>query len=181
MSWAPAVKGCDVPDGTLYEADFLAWTEQQADALRRAARERANSPLDWENLAEEIESLGRSDRRAAESQIENILLHLLKLGCSPAIRPRAKWKLETNGFRRELERVMRDSPSLRGKVAEMIIDAWPAVLRVVEAEFRLRGELKSASPYLASFRLKGGLSPDEVLREGFFPEQGSTEFVKDPD
>ena len=46
---------------TLYEEDFVAWTEQQAEALRSAARGSTNQPLDWENLAEEIESLGRSD------------------------------------------------------------------------------------------------------------------------
>ena len=47
--------------GELYDQDFLRWTEQQATALRRAAKD-SNLPLDWENLAEEIESLGKSHR-----------------------------------------------------------------------------------------------------------------------
>jgi Domain of unknown function DUF29 len=63
----------------LYEADFVRWTEQQSSAIRDAARSGANLPLDWENLAEEIESLGRSQRRELRSRISVIIEHLLKL------------------------------------------------------------------------------------------------------
>ena len=59
--------------GALYDRDFVLWTEEQAAALRRAKG--SNLPLDWENLAEEIESLGKSDRRALSSQIRRILHH----------------------------------------------------------------------------------------------------------
>jgi hypothetical protein len=59
----------------LYDRDFVLWTEQQAATPRRAKG--SNMPLDWENLAEEIESLGKSDRRALSSQIRRILHHLL--------------------------------------------------------------------------------------------------------
>jgi Domain of unknown function DUF29 len=61
----------------LYDRDFVLWTEEQAAALRRAKA--SNLPLDWENLAEEIESLGKSDRREIASQIRRILHHLLKM------------------------------------------------------------------------------------------------------
>ncbi|MGE0257387.1 MAG: DUF29 domain-containing protein, partial [Alphaproteobacteria bacterium] len=76
--------------GELYDLDFLRWTEQQATALRRAAQD-SNLPLDWENLAEEIESLGKSLRRELTSQIRRILRHLYKLEASPASDPRAGW------------------------------------------------------------------------------------------
>jgi hypothetical protein len=57
-----------------YEADFFAWTQEQARLLRgRDAR-----GLDWENLAEEIDSMGRRDRRELESRLRLILHHLLK-------------------------------------------------------------------------------------------------------
>ena len=46
----------------LYEEDFVRWTEEQSSALRDAARIGTNLPLDWENLAEEVESSGRSQR-----------------------------------------------------------------------------------------------------------------------
>ena len=74
----------------LYDQDFFLWTKEQAAALRRAKE--SNLPLDWENLAEEIESLGKSDRRQLTSQIRRILRHLLKLEASPAARPRAGWR-----------------------------------------------------------------------------------------
>jgi Domain of unknown function DUF29 len=50
----------------LYERDFVAWTEEQAARIRAAAGTQLNLPIDWENVAEEIESLGRSDARVAE-------------------------------------------------------------------------------------------------------------------
>ena len=80
-----------MPKGAeLYDQDFFLWTEEQAAALRRAKS--SNLPLDWENLAEEIESLGKSDRRELTSQIRRILRHLLKLEASPATRPHAGWR-----------------------------------------------------------------------------------------
>jgi hypothetical protein len=57
----------------IYDEDFLLWTEEQAAALRRAKG--SDLTLDWENLAEEIESLGKSDRRELRSQITRILRH----------------------------------------------------------------------------------------------------------
>ena len=73
--------------GELYEQDFVLWTKQQAAGLRRAKG--SNLLLDWENLAEEIESLGRSDRRELRSQITRVLRHLLKLEVSPSTENRA--------------------------------------------------------------------------------------------
>ena len=69
----------------LYEQDFFLWAKEQAAALRLAKN--SNLPLDWENLAEEIESLGKSDRRELRSQIRRILRHLLKLEASPSVEP----------------------------------------------------------------------------------------------
>ena len=70
---------------------FVRWAEQQSSALRDAARVGTNLPLDWENLAEEIESLGASQRRELRSRLSVILEHLMKLDHSPAIDPRTGW------------------------------------------------------------------------------------------
>src|SRR3954470_5735337 len=78
------------PGDSLYDRDFFLWTQEQAEALRRAAREGSNLPLDWENLAEEIESLGRSFKNSLQSRIAQIIIHLWKLACSPATEPRPK-------------------------------------------------------------------------------------------
>jgi Domain of unknown function DUF29 len=67
--------------GALYEQDFFLWTKEQAAALRLAKN--SNLPLDWENLAEEIER--KSDRRELRSQIRRILRHLLKLEATPSV------------------------------------------------------------------------------------------------
>ncbi len=78
---------------TLYDEDFFAWTKEQAEGLRSAAQGGSNRALDWENLAEEIEDLARSQlhvARAARSR--RIIEHLLKLEYSPATDPRRGWR-----------------------------------------------------------------------------------------
>jgi hypothetical protein len=75
----------------LYDEDFVRWTEEQSSALRDAAGVGTNLPLDWEHLAEEIESLGRSQRHELHSRLAVILEHLMKLEHSPAIDPRTGW------------------------------------------------------------------------------------------
>ena len=72
--------------GELYDQDFVLWTVEQSFALRQARN--SNLPLDWENLAEEIESLGKSRRLELRSQIRRILLHLFTLEASPSAEPR---------------------------------------------------------------------------------------------
>ena len=58
---------------TLYEEDTVAWAETQAAALRAAAQGGSNRQLDWENLAEEIEDLAKSERRSLHSHIRRII------------------------------------------------------------------------------------------------------------
>ena len=103
-----------------YDTDLALWAEDQARALRDAARAGTNLPIDWENVAEEIESLGRSQGRELASRIRNILLHLLKLQVSPATDPRAGWRETIQEQRNEIEAVLIDSPSLRRTVPEVI-------------------------------------------------------------
>ena len=100
----------------LYEQDFVRWTEAQAANLRQAGAARANLPLDWDNLAEEVESLGRSQRRELRSRIAVVIEHLLKLARSPAEEPRAGWIETIARERAEIERLLEDSPSLRGEL-----------------------------------------------------------------
>jgi hypothetical protein len=98
---------------TLYDEDTVAWSEQQAAALRAAARGGSNQELDWENLAEEIESLGKSLRLGLRSQISRIIQRHVKLGYSPAADPRNSWRRLIHQARAEIERILEDSPSLK--------------------------------------------------------------------
>ena len=68
----------------LYEADFYAWTQEQAKELRRLARTRSNAPLDLAHVAEEIQDLGKSEYEATFSLTQRIIEHLLLIEHSPA-------------------------------------------------------------------------------------------------
>jgi hypothetical protein len=72
-----------VLERSLYQTDYYAWTRQQAAELRALAAARVNSTLDLENLAEEVESLGRSDLNTVRRQVQRIIEHLLKLEHRP--------------------------------------------------------------------------------------------------
>jgi hypothetical protein len=113
---------------TLYENDTAAWAEQQSTALRAAARGGSNQLLDWENLAEEIESLRKSLKYALGSQIFRIIHHLVKLEYSPALDPRKGWRRSIRQARMEIDRILRDSPSLRREVASLLAEEMkPAI------------------------------------------------------
>jgi hypothetical protein len=124
----------------LYEQDFFRWTEQQTDALRAAAATRINLPLEWENLAEEIESLGRSQRRELGSRILVIVEHLMKLQASPAKAPRRGWEATVIRERVQVRNLLDDSPSLRGVVPDLVANAIADARRVVERELAQRRE-----------------------------------------
>jgi hypothetical protein len=100
----------------LYDADILEWSEQQATLLRRiAAGERLNdaSP-DWDNIIEEVESVGRAELHAVESLLVQALLHRLKAEAWPLSAAVPHWQAEARLFRAEARR--RFAPSMRQKI-----------------------------------------------------------------
>jgi hypothetical protein len=105
----------------LYESDILEWSGKQADRLRRlAAEEPVDERLDWTNKAEEIEALGTGMGRELASRVGVILVHLIKLEASPAAGPRAGWRSTIRSRRVEIERLLKDAPSLRPTVGAVI-------------------------------------------------------------
>jgi len=87
-----------LPDD-LYDRDVLIWSEQQAELLRRlAAGERVNDAVDWTNLIEEVQSVGRSELHACSSLLAHALVHLLKLRAWPSSQAAAHWRGEVVGF-----------------------------------------------------------------------------------
>ena len=81
--------------GSLYDADILLWSEQQADLLRRLARgERVNDAVDWENVIEEVGDVGRSEFNSVASLLEFGLTHLLLAHASPRPEPVGHWEGE---------------------------------------------------------------------------------------
>jgi hypothetical protein len=130
---------------SLYDRDFVRWTEQQAEALRAAAHIGANQALDWENLAEEIESLGRSDRRELRSQIYRIVRHLAKLQFSPASDPRRGWRESIRDGRREAQIVLADSPSLKPQLDDFVSEESADAIERAIADLGEHGELAPAT------------------------------------
>ena len=148
----------------LYDRDFFLWTQEQATTLR--AVKDSNLPLDWDNLAEEIESLGKSDRRELRSQIRRIMRHLLKLEISPALDPRGGWCSTIADSRSEIEDVLQDSRSLGREVDRMIAEELNTAAKFAAADLRQHGEPAEA----VRARLeKGGFTAEQVLGD-WFPE-----------
>ncbi len=149
----------------LYDQDFVRWTEEQAAALRRAKV--STLALDWENLAEEIESLGKSDRRALRSQTRRILRHLFKLETSPAVEPRTGWRATVRDARSEIADVLRDSPSLQREMDDFIAEEAAAAAELAIEDLAEHGEPAEA----VRARLEqGGFTAEQVLGD-WFPDR----------
>lgn len=110
----------------LYDTDLVLWAERQAKALRR----RAGNEVDWDNVAEEIESLGKSDRRDLASRIQVVLDHLIRLQASPATEPRRGWQRTLIVQRDGIHKLLDESPSLRPLVAGIIAAELPTAKRL---------------------------------------------------
>jgi Domain of unknown function DUF29 len=106
----------------LYDEDFYAWTQEQAQALRRHFQ--GDNRLDVEHLAEEVEDLGKSELHAVESFVEQIIAHLLKLDYSGQAAPRAHWRAEILAFRQTVRRKM--SPSIRHRIESELVTLYEA-------------------------------------------------------
>jgi len=122
-----------------YDRDFFAWTQQQAELLRRAAAGEPAADLDLENLAEEIESLGKRDRRALTNNVARIAEHLLKLQYSPAKDPRPGWENSVDVHRSKVRRILADSPGLRSDLQDTLGESYDDGRR--RAARALRGEV----------------------------------------
>ena len=151
---------------SLYDEDFVAWAEQQAEALRSAGRGGTNQPLDWDNLAEEIDSLARSDRRALRNQIHRIVQHLAKLQFSPAADPRAGWRESIDDGRLQVELLLEDSPSLKAELDRVVAEQTPKAIKRAIGELAYHGEV---DPTLERTIRATHYSAEQILEDWFFP------------
>jgi len=142
-----------------YDTDFYTWTQQQAAAIR--AKDVA--ALDIDHLAEEIEDLGRSVQKGIVSQLERLLVHLLKWRYDPATAPRRLWCLSLLDARHEIRKDLATNRTLRGFPAERLADAYRYARRVAALETELP---------LVTFPDACPWTIDQVLDEDFLPEPG---------
>ncbi len=140
---------------SLYNTDFQLWLDQTVDQLKA----QAFSQIDWENLIEEIESLGKSDKRAMVSYLIRLCEHLLKVKYWESERETCfkGWAQEINNFRLEIELLLKDSPSLQPFLEENFTSAYQRARRNFLKVSPLTTDLISEAP---SFTLKQALDED---------------------
>ena len=109
------------PQPESYDADFYAWTRATANLLRQ----RRFAEIDVVHLAEELEDMGKRERRALESHIRNVTLHLLKWRYQLEKRGVSLRQSIRNG-RIEIQKLLHDSPSLASQIPQILEDEYPA-------------------------------------------------------
>jgi hypothetical protein len=145
-----------MPQSPLYETDFYAWAKEQA-ALLRAGK---LSAADIENIAEEIESMGRSEKRELVSRLTVLLLHLLKWRFQPELRGNS-WRATIRVQRYELARHISDNPSLKSRLDDAIADAYTVTVIRAAAETELAEAL---------FPARCPWSFEQMMDADFWPE-----------
>lgn len=129
-----------------YEDDAYGWAIEQAALLR------ARTPvgLDWENVAEEIDSVGRSERKELESRFEVLIEHLIKLAVCDDGGPRAGWWETVEEQRDRAEKILAESPSLRPRRSDLFEGVWRYGLRDARRGLRREAERERvpARPFL---------------------------------
>lgn len=140
----------------LYDRDFYAWSREQASLLRAGRLAEA----DVAHIAEEIESMGRSEKRELVNRFVVLLLHLAKWRYQPNLRGRSR-ELSIKDQRLEIVGLLDDNPSLRPLLAEVLALAWPRASVGAERETGLDAVTFPADcPWTA----------EQALDQAFLPE-----------
>jgi len=140
----------------LYDTDFYAWTQQQADTLRGGNL----AGLDVENLIEEIESMGRSEKRELESRLTLLLVHLLKWVHQANFRSKS-WQLTIKEQRRQVAKHLRENPSLKSTLPETYAETYA---------FAVLGAGKETGMDEAAFPAQCPWTFDQAMDDDFWPQ-----------
>lgn len=146
---------------TEYGRDFYAWLMRNAKLLR----ERKFSEVDIEHVAEELESVGKSERRELTNRLTVLLTHLLKWRFQP-VRRSTSWKNTITTQRIDIKDLLVDSPSLKAALGDRIGLAYEKAKLAAEDETGLK---KENFPEICPF------SSDELLDMDFFPKNGNSD------
>ncbi len=128
---------------TLYDRDLVEWAARNADLLRNHRFDEA----DIENIAEEIEDLGKSLRNSLGSHSTNLIAHLLKWQFQPQRRSRS-WQRTIVNSRTEIEPILDQSPSLKAHLVDFLSKDYVAAVRLTAVEMGINPSVLPAScPY----------------------------------
>jgi Domain of unknown function DUF29 len=139
-----------------YEKDFYSWTQEQADLLRNGQF----SSLDIPNLIEEIETMGRSEKRELESRLTILLLHLLKWKYQEVRRGRS-WQLSIDEQRIQFEETLNENPGLKPKLDEIVQKAYRLAVIQAARETKIT---KAVFPECCPWNLA------QLIEDEFYPD-----------
>lgn len=139
-----------------YETDFYGWTQEQANLLKAGRF----SDIDLANIVEEIESMGRSEKRSLESRLTVLLVHLLKWQYQSERRGKS-WTFTINEQRRKITKLLSENPGLNFELSKVIADAYE------DAVFKASYE---TGINLAVFPKVNPWSFEQVMKADFFPD-----------
>ena len=144
-----------------YEQDFVGWLNTQAELLKTG---KVNE-LDIKNLVEEIEAMGRSEKRELENRMIILVMRLLKWTFQPNYQSRS-WANTINEQRRRIGRVIKDSPSLKNSLndTEWFNDIWQSALYQAVSETGLDIKIFPEQPIWTT---------QQILVDDFFPHHDS--------
>lgn len=145
-----------------HEADFYGWTQEQAALLR--ALPRSSNRLDIDNLAEEVEDLGRAEIKEISSLLRQTLTHLVKIAADPGSPAVAHWVGEASGF--QSDAVLAFSPGLRQRID--LPKVWTLAVRNAADALREHGVEVPPLPQDCPFTL------DELLDVEFSPRRSAS-------
>ena len=144
---------------SLYDDDIVTWAEEQVTALRALAmRGDLSNVVDWANVIEEIESVGRADLERVESAILQLLIHVLKYASAPGAQSTKSWRKEVLVFQASARRNYRRS--MRQRIDWDAL--WSSARKIADSSLRMFGDA-----------LLGGLpdrmpfTPEEITAPGF--------------
>ncbi|MBD2293675.1 DUF29 domain-containing protein [Anabaena sphaerica FACHB-251] len=140
----------------LYDQDFYLWIETTAKQLKAGNF----AEIDLENLIEEIESMGRSEKHALESNLVILLMHLLKYKYQPE-KLTNSWKSTIREHRRRLTRSFKDSPSLKAYFQEVFMECYQDARKLASDETGLELDI---------FPVESPFNTDECLNQDFLPD-----------
>jgi hypothetical protein len=142
---------------SLYERDYYTWAVEQA----RALKEHRFEDLNWENLADEVEGLAKTEKRELKGRLQVLLLHLLKWQFQPSRRSR-NWRTTIVVQRREIQHHLQDNPGLRPYIADVLSRAYELAQLEISGRF-----LRKTAPQPAS---SSPWTFEQVMDEQFWPD-----------
>ncbi|MBV6342066.1 DUF29 domain-containing protein [Candidatus Magnetobacterium casense] len=155
MSIQTTIHNDAITEKSLYNADFYRWTIHNAQLLRQGRF----SEIDVENIAEEIESMGRSERRELLNRLSVLIMHLLKLQYQPRRRSRS-WFRTIDTQRMDIALLLEESPSLRHELELVADKAYERAQLLFEKETRINKDiLPGTCPYAL----------EQLINDSFLP------------